>query len=356
MPPMPSSPSDPPEEPDHGTSGAVPAALPQNELARLDTLRRYGILDTPPEQAFDDIAMIASALCDVPIAMVTLVDAERQWFKANRGLGDLRETPRELAFCSHAILEPDRVFEVNDALNDPRFATNPLVQGAPGIRFYAGAPLVAPDGMPLGTVCVVDRRPRQLCERERQGLASLARQAVAQLELRHIVADLTVQSTTDVLTGAWNRRAFDHRLRQEWNRHARAEASVGLLMVDVDRFKAFNDQHGHPAGDQALIEVVRCAQAPLRAIDFLARFGGEELVVILPNTPLVGAAEAAERVRQAVERATWSVQPLTVSIGVAADEPRLDSDPRALIARADRALYEAKARGRNRVCVFERWI
>ena len=151
------------------TAGAVPAPWPQNEAARLDTLQRYAILDTPPEQAFDDLAAVAAALCDVPVALVSLVDAGRQWFKANVGLPDLRETPRELSFCAHAILAPDRVFEVNDALADRRFSRNPLVVGPPGVRFYAGAPMVAPDGMPLGTVCVFDRLPASCANASARG-------------------------------------------------------------------------------------------------------------------------------------------------------------------------------------------
>lgn len=335
--------------------GAVPAALPPNEPARLAALDRYGVLDTPAEQAFDDITTIAAALCNVPIALISLIDKDRQWFKSNVGMAGTAETERSVAFCSHAILQPDGIFEVPDALDDPRFATNPLVLGEPNIRFYAGAPLVSPDGLPLGTLCVIDRVPRQLSEREHNALASLARQVVAQLELRHLVADLSLQSTTDVLTSAWNRRAFDQRLAAEWNRHTRTQSPLGLLMIDVDNFKKFNDRHGHQAGDVALAQVVRVAQQPLRSIDFLARFGGEELVVILPDADLAGALEAAERVRAAVEHAQWPVDRLTVSVGATSERPAVGGDPHTLVARADRALYQAKASGRNRVQAFERW-
>jgi len=334
---------------------AVLADLPVNECSRLAALKRYEVLDTAAEQAFDDIAYVAAALCNAPIALISLVDKHRQWFKANIGLAGVIETGRNVAFCAHALLRPDRILEVPDALQDARFATNPLVLGEPKIRFYAGAPLVTPDGLPLGTLCVIDHVPRQLSEREHNALASLARQVVAQLELRHLVADLSLQSTTDVLTGAWNRRAYDQRFAAEWNRHIRTSSPLGILMIDVDHFKHFNDRHGHQAGDLALVQVVRAAQQPLRSIDFLARFGGEELVVILPNAQLPGAMEAGERVRSAVDHVEWPSGHLTVSVGAASTLPRVGSDPHALVARADRALYQAKASGRNQVQAFERW-
>jgi diguanylate cyclase (GGDEF)-like protein len=344
-------PSASPAPPDTVTSGqpapegAVAAALPPNEVARLAALGRYGILDTPAEQSFDDIVTVAAALCHVPIALISLVDEHRQWFKASSGLAGPAEIPRTVAFCAHAILEPDRILEVSDARLDPRFATNPLVLGDPHIRFYAGVPLVSPEGQAVGTLCVIDRVPRQLTAAKQNALASLARQVVAQLELRHLVADLSLRSTTDVLTGAWNRRAFEQRLAAEWNRHVRTRSSLGLLMLDVDHFKHFNDRFGHPAGDRALVQVVQAAQQPLRSIDFLARFGGEEFVMILPDATEAGALEVAER----------SLGPLTVSVGLTAMRPGQGIDPHTLVARADRALYQAKAAGRNQVCTFERW-
>ena len=334
---------------------AVPAELPVNEVARLAALNRYGVLDTPAEQAFDDITTVAAALCNVPIAVITLVDEHRQWFKAVVGLEGETETPRSVAFCAHAILEPDHILEVPDALDDPRFARNPLVLGEPNIRFYAGAPLVSPDGQALGTLCVIDRVPRHLSTRERTALASLARQVVAQLELRHLVADLSLRSTTDVLTGAWNRRAFDQRLAAEWNRHARTRSSLGLLMIDVDHFKDFNDRFGHPTGDGALVQGEQPPQHPLRTTASPRRSGGEEFVAIPPEADAAGAREAAERVRATVEGAAWTFAPLTVSIGAVSAQPDPGGDPRALVAQADRALYQAKQSGRNRVQLFQHW-
>ncbi len=171
--------------------------LPPNETKRLDALIRYGILDTPAEQTFDDFAFLASVICDTPIALMSLVDSSRQWFKARVGL-DVSETPREHAFCAHTILGED-VMIVEDATCDARFAENPLVTGDPRIRFYAGAPLLDGKGNALGSVCVIDRKPRQLAAHQKLALQALARQIIAQLELRRTSAELA-DALTDIKT------------------------------------------------------------------------------------------------------------------------------------------------------------
>jgi len=153
-----------------------------NEAARLAALRRYKILDTEPEQAFDDLALLASHICGTPIALITLVDADRQWFKARVGI-TIKETARSLSFCTHAIKQRD-VYVVPDARHDDLFRDNPFVATEPGVRFYAGAPLVTPDGHALGTLCVVDQVPRTLTREQSEALEALKRQAEAQLELR----------------------------------------------------------------------------------------------------------------------------------------------------------------------------
>lgn len=179
---------------------ALPAPLPSNEAERLAKLASYEVLDTKPEEAYDDIVRIASQICETPIALVSFVGAERQWFKARVGL-DATETPRDLAFCAHAILQ-EQVFEVPNALEDSRFATNPLVTADPSIRFYAGAPLDAPGGLRLGTLCVIDMEPRQLSEGQRAALAALARQVVSQLELRlHLSKERALRDQREKVIG-----------------------------------------------------------------------------------------------------------------------------------------------------------
>ncbi len=164
------------------------APPPLNESDRLATLRALAVLDTPPEPAFDDLTRLAATLCGTPIALVSLVDDCRQWFKSRYGI-DATETPREVAFCTHAILDT-ALFVVEDATADDRFRDNPLVIGEPNIRFYAGMPLITPDGHAVGTLCVIDRVPRTLRDDQREALRVLARQVVAQLQLRRQVASL----------------------------------------------------------------------------------------------------------------------------------------------------------------------
>jgi GAF domain-containing protein len=152
------------------------------EKKRLKVLWQYEVLDTIPEALFDDLTELAAGICEAPIALISLVDEDRQWFKSKFGT-TLNETTREVSFCSHAIQQPD-LFIVTDATQDARFASNPLVTSDPRIRFYAGAPLTTPDGYALGTLCVIDKVPRELRPDQKQALRILARHVVSQLELR----------------------------------------------------------------------------------------------------------------------------------------------------------------------------
>ncbi len=164
------------------------APLSEREQERLDALRDYRILDTPTEQAFDDLTALAAYVCDVPIALVSLVDTDRQWFKSKLGL-EATETSRDVSFCAHAILQ-NSILVVQDTHLDARFAANPLVTSEPNIRFYAGVPLLTPEALPLGTLCVIDHKPRELNAAQIRTLEGIARQVVTQLELRLVSARL----------------------------------------------------------------------------------------------------------------------------------------------------------------------
>lgn len=350
--------------------------VPANESARLAELARYGILDAEPDEAFDDLVAIAAAVCDTPVAMVNLIGRDRQWTKAAVGM-EPPECLRSDAFCAHSILVPETPLVVPDTLEDPRFSGNRWVQGPPGIRFYAGAPLVTPAGLALGALCVLDMRPRQLAPNRLQALARLARQAVAQIELRHAYAKLrhhaeerawyeqqmesaqrqlaeenawlTKASLTDELTGLPNRRAAGLRLGQALAQDLAVEP-FSVAIADIDYFKSVNDGHGHPAGDAVLVRVAQALRAAAPAAAKVARLGGEEFVVLLPGHGLDAAIDACETMRAAVAAPTGD-HPVTVSIGITSCVS--GDNVSSVYARADRALYDAKQSGRNRVAVRE---
>ncbi len=171
------------------TAGAfLRPPLPPDEPERLEALSSYEILDTPAEEAFDDLTLLAAHICQTPVALVSLIDRERQWFKSRVGT-DITETPRDLAFCAHAVAARETLI-VPDTLQDERFANHPLVQDDPRVRFYAGAPLRADNGHCLGTLCVIDRVPREFTEGQRAALEALSRQVMAQMELRKQLAEV----------------------------------------------------------------------------------------------------------------------------------------------------------------------
>jgi len=352
------------------------APIPRNETERLEALIGYGILDTLVEQAYEDITLLASHICQTPIATISFVDKDRQWFKSKVGLS-VSETPRDISFCGHAVADPDNLFVINDATLDARFYDNPLVLEDPNVRFYAGAPLLSPDGNALGTLCVIDRTPRDLSSDQRTALSALSRQVMAQLELRTALdrlqrhaeeraayerqleayqlkletanEELSQESRIDKLTRLNNRGAFDEILSEEFDRGNRRRRSLSLLMLDIDHFKSLNDSFGHPVGDVVLQHVAGLISGNVRPADFPARYGGEEFAVVLPNTEEEGAVILAERIRRAIQNHPWDHRPITASIGVATARPGEIDDCEQLKHSADAALYQAKHGGRNRV-------
>jgi len=333
-----------------------PAALPANETERLCALRATGLLDTLPEPRFDAFARLAAHLVGAPIGLVSLVDADRQWFKAAAGL-DLHETPRSTSFCAHAILVPDEVMVVADARLDPRFADNPLVTGPPGIRFYAGAPIINQHGHALGTLCVVDHEPRQMPPAAYRALADIAQGVAAAIELRSSLDSARSAALRDPLTGLGNRPLFEQRLAAAITL-ARGPVQHGFAVfcLDLDRFKAVNDLLGHAGGDALLREAARRLVACVRGDDTVARLGGDEFAVILSGPVTHAEADAlAVRLIEALS-APFEYQgqpvPIRTSVGYAlAPADGLDAD--ALLRRADNALYAAKNQGRGRQMRFD---
>lgn len=316
-----------------------------DETARLAALRRLDILDTPPEQPFENVVNLVRTVLGVPISAVTLLDEERQWFKAKAGL-DVAQTPRNVSFCTHAIRQREPLI-IPDAKADPRFAHSPLVEGSPHVRAYAGVPLVTSDGYNVGALCAIDTRPREFSESEMAILRNFASIVVNEMELRRI-------AERDQLTGALTRRGFLEKVEQEIARCRRHGNQASLLLVDVDHFKSVNDTWGHPAGDTVLRELAKVLEAAMRQGDLLGRIGGEEFAMLLPETGIEAALAAAERFRFAIATHPIAIGPcrtiaITASFGVSALDDSIP-DAEQWIARADLPLYEAKRAGRDR-CV-----
>ncbi|MET0131102.1 MAG: sensor domain-containing diguanylate cyclase [Stenotrophomonas chelatiphaga] len=346
---------------------------PANEAHRLDALHRYRILDSEKEQTFEDLVTIAKAVAGTSMAAVTLIDAERQWFKSVQGV-ETAELPRDASMCGHAILSPREVMVIEDARLDARFHDNPIVVGAPGVRFYAGAPLISNEGLPLGTLCVFDSQPHQLEPDRAKALAALSRQVMVVMELRRFAldiqqhmrerddyerlladyhdvllaqnADLAEQSRTDALTGLPNRRAMAMALDAAVADTEGQPRQTCVALLDIDHFKRINDFQGHATGDRVLAELGRLLRGQFAGAGMAARYGGEEFVLLLPDTDLRTAELQCDFLRMAVADLPLGF-PVTVSIGVAAHRSGDPTD--RTIERADAALYRAKAAGRNRV-------
>ncbi|WP_373491750.1 sensor domain-containing diguanylate cyclase [Parasphingorhabdus sp.] len=313
-----------------------------DENGRIRALERLQVLDTPKEEPFEKIMSLVKQTLSVPICAVSLVDKERQWFKASRGL-DVDETPRDISFCTHAIksLAP---YVVTDACVDPIFAENPLVTGGPKIRSYAGIPLTMSDGYNVGSLCAIDTVPRNFTDSEIAILSSFANIVVDELELRQL-------ASKDALTGALNRRAWFEAANKEFERARRYSRPVSFLILDIDHFKSVNDQFGHSAGDEVLRHFSKTVSDELRQSDILGRYGGEEFVVALPDTGIANAKLLAERICEAVRNIRMEEingNTCTVSIGVAERLPH-EVAAETLVERADVALYQAKSDGRDKV-------
>lgn len=328
----------------------MPAApLPLDEEARLTALGDYGVLDTLPDPRTDVFVRLAADLCDMPMSLVSLVDKDRQWFKAVVGLNAI-ETPRDLAFCAHAILTPSEVMVVEDATLDPRFLDNALVTGEPHIRFYAGASILSPDGFPLGTLCVIDNKPRKLDQAARRRLADLASGAASVLDLHRSAGRLHHSATHDLMTGLANRALFEPAYAAAVQQASSGGASCAILCLDLDRFKQINDQFGHSGGDAVLQAAATRLQEATRGTDLVARLGGDEFAVLLlgvsdPST----VRETASRIINALA-APLDIGKESIKVGTSigfAIAPTDGLDSATLMRIADVALYRAKAAGRG---------
>jgi diguanylate cyclase (GGDEF)-like protein len=343
----------------------LPAPIPDNEPERIASLRRMLILSTPDEEAIDRVTRTAQHLFDTPIALLSLIDSQRQWFKSCIGL-PVRETGRDVSFCGHAIMD-DALFVVEDATADPRFADNPLVTGDPRVIFYAGRPLHNADGHRVGTLCVIDHEPRHFSEKDRHALNDLGYWLEAVFVNRELseaekamleeLDEARRTSLLDPMLNIWNRGAAMQMLDREVQRAFRNKGPLSLLMVDIDHFKAINDNLGHPAGDAVLIEFAKRMRSLTRAYDVIGRYGGDEFMIILPETDASAALPLAQRLLKAITLAPFIAGEeainVTASLGLATSHyPDETLEMTTLIERADQALLAAKRAGRNQVMLY----
>jgi len=311
---------------------------PADETVRLKSLHALRILDSEPDARFDRITSMVKRLFDVEICVVSLVASDRQWFKSKQGI-DACETSREISFCGHAILE-EKAFVIENALEDERFADNPLVTGEPKIRFYAGFPVHAPSGQRIGTLCLIDSRARHFSSDDEHMLKDFA--ALVDDELAS-----SSEMNVDLLTGIANRRGFETVARHLLPMCKRNEISVELLFFDLDGFKQLNDRLGHKAGDEALQHFAKALLKSFRSADVVARLGGDEFVVLVAGEE-VFANRALEGMRKNVAAMrSESARHLRWSVGRIDFDPTRHADVNALLSDADREMYADKVRKRQ---------
>ncbi|MDH3280309.1 MAG: sensor domain-containing diguanylate cyclase [Gammaproteobacteria bacterium] len=309
---------------------------PQDEQARLETLRSLNILDTPPEERFDRLTRMAKRLFGVPIALVSLVDENRQWFKSCFGLS-ASETSRDISFCGHAILGNDP-FIIRDTIVDERFADNPLVLNDPHIRFYAGCPLSAPNGRKLGTLCIIDRQPRSFGKEDLEALKDLA--SMVERELAAVQL-----ATLDELTAISNRRGFLMLAQHSLHLCVRQKMSAYLVFMDLDKFKPINDTFGHAEGDRALTVFAEHMKVACRESDIFARLGGDEFSVLLINTSMEHTEDVISRLRQSLAKYNLEAKrgyDISFSHGIVGFNPEKHHTIDALLAEGDSLMYELK--------------
>lgn len=312
--------------------------IPHNEDQRLAALNALQILDSEYEERFDRITRLAQRLFGTEVAAISLIDEDRQWFKSRLGPIEA-ETARAESFCSHAIVEPDQTLVVGDATRDNRFHDNPLVLDNPHIRFYAGHPIAAPGGEPLGTLCVIDSEPRDSAGFDSESLKDLAEMVESE------IATLSL-AIGDQLTGLSNRRGFEALGERLLDIARRIDVQVAVVYADIDNLKPINDAYGHEAGDAALAEIAGILETTLRGSDVIARVGGDEFCAVLADTSAEDAEAAAARIGQAIVRRNLATElpfDLSISVGIVTDRPATSGRSlQQLVEMADARMLVAK--------------
>ena len=314
--------------------------IPQDEAVRLKTLRSLNILDTSSEERFDRLTRMAKRMFNVPIALVSMVDENRQWFKSCIGLS-VSETSRDISFCGHAILGDD-IFVIPDATKDERFADNPLVLNEPYIRFYAGCPLRFTDGSKLGTLCIIDQKPRTLSDEDLEAIKDLA--STAERELAAIQL-----ATLDELTNIPNRRGFMMVGQHSLNLCVRQKIPASLVYLDLDNFKPVNDTFGHAEGDNVLTTFANQISAVCRDSDLYARMGGDEFVILFINTTNDAAEDIIVRLQQSLKKYNQKANreyDIEFSFGIVDFDPDKHNSIEVLLEDGDSLMYEHKKKNK----------
>jgi diguanylate cyclase (GGDEF)-like protein len=308
---------------------------PADDAKRVRTLRSLGLLDTEKDERFDRLTRLAMHIFDVPTAMVSLVDENRQWFKSCQG-ASFRETDRDISFCGHAILG-DSVFVIQDTHQDPRFSDNPMVTGEPHIRFYAGFPIRHKGGTKLGTLCLLDKHPRHFGDRERLILEDLAK--LVEHEIR-----ATELSVIDELTEVPNRRGFYQAANHILSLCRRQALPVSLVFLDLNNFKAINDGYGHAEGDSVLKQFSSLLSDVCRQTDIAARIGGDEFALLLPYATEADVNKVLARFAEAISNANKGISDYQVSYstGLVKFDAKKHQGLNDLLAEGDKLMYEHK--------------
>lgn len=332
----------------------------ENEEARLRAVHALGLIGSPEQQRLKRLTRLAQKHFGVPGCNITLIDRDCQVRIVRQGEMQA-STPRQESLCSVVVAQRAPLV-IADLAQQPE---NPLWQAVllkESYRFYAGMPLFSPEGWALGALCLLDHHPRSLTEAELEDLAdfaALAEDALlfgqvdqANQELASQIETLRLRAMVDALTGVWNRGAVFDLAHRELSRARRTGTALSLVMLDLDHFKQVNDQHGHLVGDEVLKEVCRRLRACIRSYDAIGRYGGEEFLVVFPDTDANISGALAERLRRAVAERPLTVGDLeldlTISLGLTSTQPS-DEEFETVLQRADDALYQAKREGRNRV-------
>jgi diguanylate cyclase (GGDEF)-like protein len=331
------------------------APLPPHEIRRLAAVQKVRLLGTPAEERFDKITRLARRIFDVPMACLDIVGEKLAWLKSVQGFDGI-EGLRKDSYCHHTVLE-DGACIIVDARKDPRVRDSAYAETW---VFYAGVPLHF-EGERVGVLCIGDHNPRDFDTEHLDALSDLAALAERELQVAALSEvqialalsheELEMKARIDFLTHVWNRGAIEEIVEAERSRAA--GSTMAILMIDIDHFKMTNDTLGHPAGDEVLRVVASRLRAGVRPLDAVGRYGGDEFLVVMPETGIAGAIHAGERICHAISRMPVHFElhtiPVTCSIGCAASGDRSSDNVNTLVQRADRALYRAKSSGRNRV-------